>query len=97
VIVAGIIVFAGGLKETIHEPAEPLEDASRLALCGELAMYLLGIVAFRMRMAGTVSGAKPAGAIGLLVLFSALWITAGAVLVLGALCALESLEPALTP
>jgi low temperature requirement protein LtrA len=101
VIVAGIIVFAVGMKETILEPSEPLFDAPRLALCGGLGMYLLGNVAFRMRMVGAVSQAKLAGTFALLALFtlggglSALWVAAAATLVLVALCALEILEPAL--
>jgi low temperature requirement protein LtrA len=100
VIVAGIIVFAVGMKMTIHDLGEPLSDAARLALCGGIAMYLLGNVGFRLRMIGTVGYAKLAGAVGLLAVFalggglSALWVTALATLVLAALCALETLEPA---
>jgi low temperature requirement protein LtrA len=100
VIVAGIIVFAVGMKMTIHELGEPLADAARLALCGGIAMYLLGNVAFRLRMVGAVGYAKLAGAVGLLALFalggglSALWVAALATLVLGTLCALETLKPA---
>jgi low temperature requirement protein LtrA len=99
-IVAGIIVFAVGMKSTIHELGEPLTDAARLALCGGLAMYLLGNVAFRLRMVGSVGYAKLAGAVGLLGVFalggglSALWVTALATLVLATLCALETLQPA---
>jgi low temperature requirement protein LtrA len=98
VIVAGIIVFAVGMKSTIHDLREPLADAARLALCGGIAMYLLGNVAFRLRMVGAVGYAKLAGAAGLLGLFalsgglSALWVTALATLVLATLCALETLQ-----
>jgi low temperature requirement protein LtrA len=100
VIVAGIILFAVGMKVTIHELGEALSDAARLALCGGLAMYLLGNVAFRLRMIGAVGYAKLAGVVGLLAVFalggglSALWVTALATLVLAALCTLETLEPA---
>jgi low temperature requirement protein LtrA len=99
VIVAGIIVFAVGMKSTIHELGEPLADAARLALCGGLALYLLGNVAFRLRMVGTVGYAKLAGAAALLGVFalggglSALWVTALATLVLATLCAVETLQP----
>jgi low temperature requirement protein LtrA len=99
VIVAGIITFAVGMKVTIHDLGEPLSDAARLALCGGVAMYLLGNVAFRLRMVGTVAYTKLAGAAGLLAVFalggglSALWMTAVATLVLAALCAGETLEP----
>jgi low temperature requirement protein LtrA len=100
VIVAGVIVFAVGMKVTIHDLGEPLPDAARLALCGGVAMYLLGNVAFRLRMVGALGYAKPAGALALVAVFalggglSALWVTAAATLVLAALCALEALEPA---
>jgi low temperature requirement protein LtrA len=100
VIVAGVIVFAVGMKVTIRDLAEPPSDAARLALCGGIAMYLLGNVAFRLRMVGALGYAKVAGAAGLLVVFafggglSAVWLTAAATLVLLALCTLETLEPA---
>jgi low temperature requirement protein LtrA len=99
VIVAGIIVFAVGMKVTISDLGEPLSAAARLALCGGLALYLLGNAAFRLRMVGAVSYAKLAGAAGLLAVFavgeklSAVWVAAAATLVLAALCALETLEP----
>ena len=99
VIVAGIIVFAAGMKVTIHDLGEPLSDPARLALCGGIALYLLGNVAFRLRMVGAVGYAKLAGAAALLALFavggqlSALWVTAIATLVLALLCTLETLEP----
>ena len=98
VIVAGIIVFAVGMKVTIHDLGEPLDDPGRLALCGGIALYLLGNVAFRLRMVGAVGYAKLAGAAGLLAVFalggelSALWVTALATLVLATLCALETLD-----
>jgi low temperature requirement protein LtrA len=85
---------------TIHDLGEPLSDSERLALCGGLALYLLGNVGFRLRMVGAVGYGKLAGAAGLLALFglgsglSALWVTALATLVLAMLCGLETLEPA---
>jgi low temperature requirement protein LtrA len=100
VIVAGIIIFAVGMKVTIHELGEPLADAARLALCGGVATYLLGNVAFRLRMTGAVAYAEATGAVALLAAFalggglSALWATAIVALVLAALCAVEMLEPA---
>ena len=99
VIVAGIILFAVGMKVSAHDPGETLSAAARLCLCGGLAVYLLGNVAFRLRMIGAFGYTKLAGAAGLLAVFalggglSALWVTALATLVLIALCALESLEP----
>ena len=99
VIVAGIIVFAVGMKVTIHDLGEPLSDPARLALCGGIALYLVGNVAFRARMVGVVGFAKVAGVVGLLAVYavagglSALWVAALATLVLATLCALETLEP----
>jgi low temperature requirement protein LtrA len=100
VIVAGIIIFAVGMKVTIHDLGEPLASAARLALCGGIAMYLLGNVAFRLRMVGAVSYAKLAGVVGLLGVFviggelSALWVAVLATLALATLCAVETLRPA---
>jgi low temperature requirement protein LtrA len=99
-IVVGIIVFAVGIKVTIQDVGEPASDAARLALCGGLAMFLIGNVAFRLRMVGATGYAKPVGAAALLAVSafaggaSALWITAAATLVLLAVCALETLQPA---
>jgi low temperature requirement protein LtrA len=99
VIVAGIITFAVGMKVTIHDVGGPLPGAARLALCGGVAMYLLGNAAFRLRMVGAIAYAKLAGAAALLAVFAAggglstLWFTAVATLVLAALCALETIEP----
>ena len=98
VIVAGIIVFAVGMKATIHDLGEPLTDAARLALCGGVALYLAGNAAFRLRIAGEVAGAKLAGVVVLLAVFalggglSGLWVAAAATAVLAALCGLESLQ-----
>ena len=97
-IVAGIIIFAVGVKVTVHDAGEPASDAARLALCGGLAIFLVGNVAFRRRMVGAIGYAKLAGAAALLALFglsdglSAVWILAAATLVLIALCTLETLD-----
>lgn len=100
VIVAGIIVFAVGMKVTIHDLGHPLPEAGRLALCGGVAMYLLGHLAFRMRMVGEVGWEKVAGAAALAVVFaaggdlSAIWVAAATTAVLAAICAAETLRPA---
>ncbi|MEA2190236.1 MAG: hypothetical protein QOI73_357 [Solirubrobacteraceae bacterium] len=99
VIVAGIIVFAVGMKVIVHDLGAPLSDAARLALCGGVAIYLLGNAGFRLRIAGTVAYAKLAGAAGLLAVFalggglSATWLMAQVTAVLALLCAMETLEP----
>ena len=83
VLVAGIIVFAVGAKNAIAHADDPLQDAARLALCGGVALYLIGHVAFRLRMVGTLSLVKLVAAGGCLVLFAVTadvpaWATAGA-------------------
>src|SRR4051794_7143219 len=96
VIVAGIIVFAVGVKLAIHDVGEPLDDATRLALCGGVALYLVGHVLFRLRIAGSVGVEKLVAAAVRVALSAAgasldAWVLAGAVtLVLGAMCAYES-------
>ncbi|MEY2514701.1 MAG: hypothetical protein QOJ89_2059 [bacterium] len=51
-LVAGIIVFAVGAEDTVADVADPLPGDSRLALCGGVAMYLAGHVAFARRITG---------------------------------------------
>jgi low temperature requirement protein LtrA len=99
-IVAGIIVFAVGMKATIRDVGGTLSDGARLALCGGLALYLVGNAAFRLRMAGELGYASLAGAGGLAAVFalgasaSAVWITGLSTAVLVAVCMLEALERA---
>lgn len=54
-IVAGIVVFAAGVRVAIDDPTTPLPDAVRLCLCGGVALYLLGHAAFRLRMVDDVN------------------------------------------
>jgi low temperature requirement protein LtrA len=48
-LVAGIVLFAFGLEETLHHVGEPLDAVHAVALCGGVALYLLGHVAFLVR------------------------------------------------
>jgi low temperature requirement protein LtrA len=96
-LVAGIIIFAAGVKSVVHDATDPLSDASRLAVCGGVAVYLFGHVAFRLRMVGTVGYEKLAVAVGLLVLYAVgsaivAWLLAGLIaLLLAGLCVAEAL------
>jgi low temperature requirement protein LtrA len=97
VIVAGIITFAVGVKLLVKGAVDsPMEESARLALCGGVALYLLGHLAFRVRMVGSVEYAKLAVAAALLVLCALgsdlpAWSMEGAVTALVAgLCALET-------
>ena len=95
-LVAGIIVFAVGVKLAVREVSEPLSDAARLALCGGVAIYLVGHIAFRLRMVGVLGYEKLAAGAAVLVVFAVggdlpAWGVAGAVTgVLGVLCAREA-------
>jgi low temperature requirement protein LtrA len=54
VIVAGIVLFATGVKLVLDEhQALMVSDADRLMLCGGAALYILGLGAFRWRVLGT--------------------------------------------
>jgi low temperature requirement protein LtrA len=97
VLVAGIIVFAVGIKTAIAHLDDPLGDGARLALCGGIALYLAGHLAFRMRMTGELGWEKALAAIAMLAVFAvtgdaAAWVTASAATaVLAALCVRETL------
>lgn len=54
-IVAGIVVFAVGVRFAVEDPSASLPTAARLALCGGVALYLLGHAAFRLRMVGATN------------------------------------------
>ena len=54
-MVAGIILFALGMKKTLTHVDAPLSAVSAFALCGGIALYLLGHIAFRLRNVGTVN------------------------------------------
>jgi low temperature requirement protein LtrA len=53
-LVAGIIVFAVGVKDAVAHVHAHLPAGARLALYGGASLYLVGHVAFRARMMGTV-------------------------------------------
>jgi low temperature requirement protein LtrA len=97
-LVAGIIVFAVGVKVAIAHVGEPLGDAARLCLCGGVALYLVGHAGFRLRMTGQLEIAKLAAAVGVMIVFAvtgsaAAWVTAlGVSIVLVALTIREASE-----
>ena len=83
-IVAGIIVFAVGAREAVADVSADLGDPARLALCGGIALWMLGGTAFRLRMVGTVGWEKLAAAAVCLVWFAVsggvpAWLDAGAI------------------
>ena len=54
-MVAGIIFVALGIKKTLAHVGDPLGIIPAVALCGGVALYLLGHNAFRLREFGSVS------------------------------------------
>ena len=67
-LVAGIVMTAFGLKETIRHTGADLEWVSAFALLGGIATYLGGLVAFRYRHRKTLNRNKPVAAIVMLLL-----------------------------
>jgi low temperature requirement protein LtrA len=57
-MVAGIIVFAVGLKKTLGHVDEHLHTVEAFALCGGLALYLLALSAFKRRNVGVWNGRR---------------------------------------
>jgi low temperature requirement protein LtrA len=53
-MLAGIVLFALGLKKTIEEVGEPLATIPAIALCGGLSLYFLTHVALRIRLVHSV-------------------------------------------
>jgi low temperature requirement protein LtrA len=54
-MVAGIVLVALGIKKTLAHVGDPLGTIPAVALCGGVALYLLGHNAFRLRGIGSVS------------------------------------------
>jgi low temperature requirement protein LtrA len=64
-IVAGIVLFALGLKTTVGHVDEVLDTVPAVALCGGAALYLFGHVAFLRRATGRVFRRRTFGAFAL--------------------------------
>ena len=65
-LVAGIVLFAFGLKTTVHDFANELDVVPAVALCGGAALYLLGHVAFLLRTTRRVFRRRTIGGAALL-------------------------------
>jgi low temperature requirement protein LtrA len=89
-MIAGIVLFALGLKTTLDHVGETLDTVPAVGLCGGAALYLLGLIAFLFRTTGRVFRRRTVGAVALLALIpAALVIPALAALALvSAVCAL---------
>jgi low temperature requirement protein LtrA len=62
-MVAGVVLLALGLKKTLGDVEEPLKLVPAAALLGGTALYLLGHVAFRLRIARRFSRERTAAAV----------------------------------
>jgi low temperature requirement protein LtrA len=62
-MVAGIVLFALGLKKTLANYEDALGTVPALGLCGGLALYMLGHVGFRLRVMGGLGHGRPLAAI----------------------------------
>ena len=65
-MVAGIVLFALGLKTTLAHLEDPLAVVPAFDLCGGVAVYLLAHVAFRLRIGGGLGRGRPVATILLL-------------------------------
>jgi hypothetical protein len=68
-MVAGIVLFAFGLKTTLPDVAGSLPTVPAFGLVGGIALYLLAHVALRLRIGGGLGGGRPIAAVLLLGLF----------------------------
>jgi low temperature requirement protein LtrA len=89
-MVAGIVLFALGLKTTLGHVGEELDTVPAVGLCGGAALYLLAHVAFLFRATGYIFRRRTVGVAILLALIpAAVAIPALAALALvSAVCAL---------
>jgi low temperature requirement protein LtrA len=70
-MIAGIVLFALGLEETLAHVGEMLDLVPAVGLCGGAGLYLLGHVAFLSRTTGRVFRRRTIGAVALLALIPA--------------------------
>jgi low temperature requirement protein LtrA len=67
-MIAGIILFAVGVKKTLGDVGEPLKLVPAVALCGGIALYLLAHILFRLRNVGSLNRQRLVVAVALLAL-----------------------------
>jgi low temperature requirement protein LtrA len=70
-MVAGIVLFALGLKTTLGDVGASLDTVPAVALCGGIALYLIGHIAFLFRATAYVFRRRTVGAVVLLALIPA--------------------------
>ena len=67
-MVAGIVLFALGVKTTLGHVHDPLDVISAVGLCGGLALYFAGHVAVRLRTGGGWGHGRPVATVALIAL-----------------------------
>ena len=67
-MIAGIVLLALGVKKAVIHVDEPLDAVPATALCGGVALYLGGQIAFRLRNVGTLSRQRTIAALACLAL-----------------------------
>jgi low temperature requirement protein LtrA len=67
-MVAGIVLFALGLKTTVNHVGEALDTVPAVGLCGGASLYLLGHIAFLYRATGYLFRRRTVAAVVLLAL-----------------------------
>ena len=65
-MVAGIVLFAFGVKTTVADVRDPLDLVPAAGLCGGVALYLLAHVATRLRIGGGLGRGRPVASVALL-------------------------------
>jgi low temperature requirement protein LtrA len=61
-MIAGVVLFALGLKTTVDHAGDELDTVPAVALCGGAALYVLGHIAFLLRVTGRVFRRRTIGA-----------------------------------
>jgi low temperature requirement protein LtrA len=96
VLVAGVVLLAHGLAETLHDIDAPLPTEGAAALLGGIALYLLGHVAIGLRASHRVKRQRLVAAVLLLALvpavhdLDAIWVLVVATALLWALVGFET-------
>jgi low temperature requirement protein LtrA len=57
-MIAGIVLFAFAMKETLAHVGDELGTVAAVCLCGGSALYLYAYVALRVRISGTIGGGR---------------------------------------
>jgi low temperature requirement protein LtrA len=86
-MVAGIILFAVGIKKTLAHVGDPLELVPAVACCGGVALYLVAHVLFRLRNVRTLNRQRLVVAL-LLAAFVPAAVTVPALVTIAAVAAL---------